>query len=124
MKHFQTADYEIPPGKSDIHVSLQNAMPDDKYTLYLQMINVKDANPQLHAPTVVSKSSTGFNFELASPTDSPNYHIAFIAFYAEDADWHTPIIGGEKAPCAHKWKRYNGFMDSYDYCEHCDEKKK
>ena len=25
--------------------------------------------------------------------------------------------------CIHSWKAYEGFTKSYDYCEHCDEKK-
>lgn len=25
--------------------------------------------------------------------------------------------------CNHKWKKYQGFTDSYEYCEHCDVKK-
>lgn len=26
--------------------------------------------------------------------------------------------------CAHQWKRYNGFSESYDYCTFCDTKRK
>jgi hypothetical protein len=25
--------------------------------------------------------------------------------------------------CNHQWKRYNGFTESYDYCELCDAKR-
>jgi len=28
-----------------------------------------------------------------------------------------------KKNCSHKWKKYMGFTDTYQYCEHCDEKK-
>jgi hypothetical protein len=40
--------------------------------------------------------------------------------------------GGENVPkpqyfeskkCQHSWKRYEGFMDKYDYCEKCNEKR-
>lgn len=29
-----------------------------------------------------------------------------------------------KKQCNHKWIKYQGFTDVYQYCEHCDEKKK
>ena len=28
-----------------------------------------------------------------------------------------------KTTCSHKWKKYVGFIEEYDYCEVCDEKR-
>ncbi len=28
-----------------------------------------------------------------------------------------------RARCVHKWKKYTGFVEQYEYCEICDEKK-
>lgn len=35
----------------------------------------------------------------------------------------VPVIGKNKT-CQHSWKPYTGFTESYEFCEHCDEKRK
>lgn len=41
--------------------------------------------------------------------------------YCDDTCPHKSKI---KSQCSHIWKKYVGFMESYDYCETCNEKKK
>ena len=33
------------------------------------------------------------------------------------------IVGNIDSNCSHKWKLYNGFTESYEYCELCDKKR-
>ena len=33
------------------------------------------------------------------------------------------IVGNNDSNCSHKWKVYNGFTESYEYCELCDKKR-
>jgi len=35
-----------------------------------------------------------------------------------------PDVIIKKNKCNHEWKYYMGFNDSYEYCIHCDEKRK
>ena len=35
-----------------------------------------------------------------------------------DPDW------GSVPVCIHKWKKYVGIMDAFEFCEHCDEKRR
>jgi hypothetical protein len=37
---------------------------------------------------------------------------------------HSVILDDMPHSCNHKWKRYVGFTDIYDYCETCGDKKK
>jgi len=54
-------------------------------------------------------------FQILSSGDS------VIANYGDG-----PIVEKEiKVPCwSHKWKHYEGIMDSFDFCEVCDEKRR
>jgi hypothetical protein len=40
-----------------------------------------------------------------------------------DGKWVDQDTLSEPTKCAHSWKKYQGFTESYHYCEHCDEKK-
>lgn len=40
-----------------------------------------------------------------------------VNFYG-DPDW------GSVSACVHKWKKYVGIMDAFEFCEHCDEKRR
>lgn len=43
----------------------------------------------------------------------------------DEAKFGDVTIKNIKLPCwNHEWKRYDGLMDSFDYCIHCDEKKR
>lgn len=53
--------------------------------------------------------------------------VKFIADESELEYWsEPPAKPGAKPRCnkwAHKWKKYVGFTDKFEYCEHCDVKK-
>ena len=38
--------------------------------------------------------------------------------YIPNPDWDS------MAGCNHRWKKYVGIMDSFEFCEHCDEKRR
>lgn len=38
-------------------------------------------------------------------------------YFGSTPSW-VPLEG-----CAHSWKLYQGFTETYEYCEHCDEKR-
>lgn len=48
------------------------------------------------------------------------FPIAGVSFDTSNMGFETPKI--EKT-CQHSWKKYVGLMDSFDYCEKCDEKR-
>ena len=35
----------------------------------------------------------------------------------------VPVSSGVSGDCVHIWKTYNGFSNSFDYCEKCDKKR-
>lgn len=44
-------------------------------------------------------------------------------FYSGDSEIPIPDWDS-RAACNHKWKKYVGIMDSFEYCEICDEKRR
>ena len=43
--------------------------------------------------------------------------------YSGDSEIPVPDWDS-RAECRHKWKKYIGIMDAFEYCEHCDEKRR
>lgn len=131
----------IPNNTKTVNVVFQDILETDKYAVQMQVINDKDAHPQIFGPILlIARNSYGFQAELPYHVDSPNYRLSYVVFDHGQPDlltrmreewkkaisdspqvFRTPIF---KDSCQHKWKRYHGLMDSFDYCETCDEKRK
>ena len=128
----------IPENAKQVNVVFEDCLETDRYHLQFQMYNDKDKYPQMFGPLmVIAKNSYGFQVELPHAADSPNYQLSYLVWGIvpiiphikvdirdfKDAK-HEYMDKVVSAPCNHKWKRYTGLMDSFDYCEICDEKRK
>lgn len=74
----------------------------------------------------VRPPSTEFSLNgiiLPSPEETPNEAPVpkKLNFFSNE---RVDMPDYFKKQCEHRWKRYEGFMENYDFCEICNEKRK
>lgn len=95
---------------------------DDEYTV-LWDSGVKEV-------LIASYTDPQMELENSSSQNCPITHVKQLSFFDDEYD-KKPInlpeglrVDIDKLrSCSHKWKRYTGFLDEYEYCEVCDAKK-
>jgi hypothetical protein len=68
-----------------------------------------DADIQNHQPTTkntLSLATLKINGQIVTPINNVTY-----------------AVNTDKPECQHKWKKYHGLFEQYEYCEECNEKK-
>ena len=79
-------------------------------------IIVKDTNDGSHAMFFAEHFELVNNIVTYDPAKVKLYLNGEFIKYATDCNYS--II----KPCSHKWKKYQGFTENYEYCEFCDIK--
>jgi hypothetical protein len=114
MKALEAGSYNYPPQQEN-HMNLEFKITD------------KDTGEVLHEGLVTSwrveisrNSGRKFSFEgiqlIKAKKEEPTHYMARAAEPPRTQYFETKR-------CDHVWKSYEGFMDKYNYCEKCNEKR-
>ena len=75
-----------------------------------------------HVGQVVYYTDTRSIHNADVAIDMSNFSVYIIQQSLDGINWD--IVGStDKTQCNHQWKLYEGFTNSYQYCEKCDQKK-